>query len=72
LFLHNISAGLIRSSAGRSAGCRNGYLIEGKPARFDALSAETRAFIRANSLEWRALTMSSDAFPMLDREKALS
>ncbi|HEV7427407.1 MAG TPA: alpha/beta hydrolase [Thermoanaerobaculia bacterium] len=46
---------------------RNGYLIDGKPARFDALPAETRAFIMQNALEWQALTTSSDAFPMLDR-----
>ena len=46
---------------------RNGYLIEGKPARFDALSAETRGFIMENALEWQALTTSSDAYPMLDR-----
>jgi pimeloyl-ACP methyl ester carboxylesterase len=47
---------------------QNGYLIEGKPARFDDLSAETRSFMMANALEWQALTTSSDAFPMLDRE----
>jgi non-heme chloroperoxidase len=46
---------------------KNGYLIDGKPARFDALSAETRGFIMENALEWQALTTSSDAFPMLDR-----
>ena len=46
---------------------RNGYLIEGKPAQFDGLPAEIRSFIMANSLEWQALTTSSDAFPMLDR-----
>jgi non-heme chloroperoxidase len=46
---------------------KNGYLIEGKPARFDALSAETRGFMMENALEWQALTTSSDAFPMLDR-----
>lgn len=46
---------------------RNGYLIEGKPAQFDALPAETRDFIMANALEWQALTTSSDAYPMLDR-----
>jgi pimeloyl-ACP methyl ester carboxylesterase len=46
---------------------RNGYLIDGKPAKFDTLPAETRNFIMANSLEWQALTTSSDAFPMLDR-----
>jgi pimeloyl-ACP methyl ester carboxylesterase len=46
---------------------RNGYLIDGKPARFDALPAETRAFMMQNALEWQALTTSSDAFPMLDR-----
>jgi pimeloyl-ACP methyl ester carboxylesterase len=45
----------------------NGYLIEGKPARFDALPPETRSFIMQNALEWQALTTSSDAFPMLDR-----
>jgi pimeloyl-ACP methyl ester carboxylesterase len=45
---------------------RNGYLIEGKPAHFDALPAETRDFIMQNSLEWQALTTSTDAFPMLD------
>jgi len=47
---------------------KNGYLIEGKPARFDALPPETRSFIMANALEWQALTTSSDAFPLLDRE----
>jgi non-heme chloroperoxidase len=46
---------------------RNGYLIEGKPAQFDALPAETRAFIMENSREWQALTTSPDAYPMLDR-----
>jgi len=46
---------------------RNGYLIEGKPARFDALPAETRGFMMENVSEWQALTTSSDAFPMLDR-----
>ena len=46
---------------------RNGYLIDGRPARFDALSAETRGFIMDNALEWQALTTSTDAFPMLDR-----
>src|SRR3954452_14478939 len=46
---------------------RNGYLIDGKPARFVALPAETRAFIMQNALEWQALTTSSDAFPMVDR-----
>ena len=46
---------------------RNGYLIEGKPAKFDALPAEVRGLIMENSLEWQALTTSSDAFPMLDR-----
>ncbi|HEY2801970.1 MAG TPA: alpha/beta hydrolase [Chthoniobacterales bacterium] len=46
---------------------KNGYLIEGKPAQFDALPTEIRAFMVANSLEWQALTTSSDAFPMLDR-----
>jgi non-heme chloroperoxidase len=46
---------------------RNGYLIDEKPARFDALPAETRAFIMQNALEWQALTTSSDAFPMIDR-----
>jgi pimeloyl-ACP methyl ester carboxylesterase len=46
---------------------RNGYLIEGKPAQFDALPPEIRDFIKQNSLEWQALTTSSDAFPMLDR-----
>jgi pimeloyl-ACP methyl ester carboxylesterase len=46
---------------------RNGYLIEGKPAQFDALPADVRSFILQNSLEWQALTTSSDAFPMLDR-----
>jgi pimeloyl-ACP methyl ester carboxylesterase len=46
---------------------KNGYLIEGKPAQFDALPAETHRFIMENSLEWQALTTSSDAFPMLDR-----
>jgi len=45
----------------------NGYLIDGKPARFDTLPAETRAFFMENALEWQALTTSSDAFPMLDR-----
>lgn len=46
---------------------RNGYLIDSKPAKFDALPAEIRSFIMQNSLEWQALTTSSDAFPMLDR-----
>ena len=46
---------------------KNGYLIEGKPARFDALPAEDRSLIMENVLEWQALTTSSDAFPMLDR-----
>jgi pimeloyl-ACP methyl ester carboxylesterase len=46
---------------------RNGYLIDGKPARFDTLPAETLAFIMENALEWQALTTSSDAFSMLDR-----
>src|SRR3954451_14795824 len=46
---------------------RNGYLIDGQPARFDALPAETRAFIMQNALERQALTTSSDAFPILDR-----
>jgi Predicted hydrolases or acyltransferases (alpha/beta hydrolase superfamily) len=46
---------------------KNGYLIDGKPARFDTLPAETRGFIMENALEWQALTTSSDAFPMLDR-----
>jgi len=46
---------------------KNGYLIEGKPARYDTLSAETRTFIMENELEWRALTTSSDAFPTLNR-----
>ena len=46
---------------------KNGYLIEGKPARFDALPAETRGFIMENALEWQALATSTDAFPMLDR-----
>jgi pimeloyl-ACP methyl ester carboxylesterase len=46
---------------------KNGYLIEGRPARFDALSAETRGFIMENALEWQALTTSADAFPLLDR-----
>jgi pimeloyl-ACP methyl ester carboxylesterase len=46
---------------------RNGYLINGKPAQFDALPAETRGILMENSLEWQALTTSSDAFPMLDR-----
>jgi pimeloyl-ACP methyl ester carboxylesterase len=46
---------------------KNGYLLEGKPAYFDALPADIRGFIKENSLEWQALTMSSDAFPMLDR-----
>jgi non-heme chloroperoxidase len=46
---------------------RNGYLIDGKAARFDTLPADTRGFIMANALEWQALTTSSDAFPMLDR-----
>ncbi|MGH9423601.1 MAG: alpha/beta fold hydrolase [Thermoanaerobaculia bacterium] len=31
------------------------------------MPADTRAFIIANSLEWQALTTSSDAFPMVDR-----
>src|SRR4051812_5798289 len=44
----------------------NGYLIEGRPARFDTLPAETRGFIMENALEWQALTTSSDAFPLLD------
>ena len=47
---------------------KNGYLIEGKPARFDTLPPETRSFMMANALEWQALTTSSDAFPMLDRK----
>jgi len=46
---------------------KNGYLIEGRPARFDAMPAETRHFIMENALEWQALTTSTDAFPMLDR-----
>src|SRR3954469_8039875 len=46
---------------------KNGYLLEGRPARFDALPAETRRFIMENALEWRALTTSTDAFPILDR-----
>jgi non-heme chloroperoxidase len=46
---------------------RNGYVIDGKPAHFDTLPPEIRAFILQNSREWRALTTSSDAFPMLDR-----
>ena len=46
---------------------KNGYLIEGKPAQFDALPTEIRAVMMANLLEWQALTTSSDAFPMLDR-----
>ena len=46
---------------------RNGYLIDGKPALFETLPAETRGFIMENALEWQALTTSSDAFPMLDR-----
>ena len=46
---------------------KNGYLLNGKPARIDALPAETRRFIMENSLEWQALTTSSDAFPMLER-----
>ena len=46
---------------------KNGYRIDGKPARFDALPEETRGFIMENSLEWRALTTSADAYPMLDR-----
>jgi len=45
---------------------RKGYLIDGKPARFDTLPEETRGFIMGNALEWQALTTSSDAFPMLD------
>jgi pimeloyl-ACP methyl ester carboxylesterase len=47
---------------------KNGYLIEGKPAQFDALTTETRTFLMENSLEWQALTTSADAFPMLDRK----
>jgi non-heme chloroperoxidase len=47
---------------------RNGYLIDGKPAQFDALPPETRSFIMQNALEWQALTTSVDAFPMLDRD----
>jgi len=47
---------------------KHGYLIEGKPAQFDALPADTRSFIMQNAREWQALTTSSDAFPMLDRE----
>jgi pimeloyl-ACP methyl ester carboxylesterase len=46
---------------------KNGYLIDGKPAQFDTLPAETRDFMMANALEWQALTTSSDAYPMLDR-----
>jgi pimeloyl-ACP methyl ester carboxylesterase len=46
---------------------RNGYLIDGKPARFDALPAETRDFVMQNALEWQALTTSADPFPMLER-----
>jgi non-heme chloroperoxidase len=46
---------------------KNGYLIEGRPARFDALPAEIHGFIMENALEWQALTTSTDAFPMLDR-----
>jgi pimeloyl-ACP methyl ester carboxylesterase len=46
---------------------KNGYLIDGKPARFDALPAEIRDFMMANALEWQALTTSSDAYPMIDR-----
>ena len=46
---------------------KNGYLIEGRPARFDALPAEARGFIMENAREWQALTTSTDAFPMLDR-----
>jgi non-heme chloroperoxidase len=46
---------------------RNGYLIDGKPARFETLPAETRSFIMQNALEWQALTTSRDAYPMLDR-----
>jgi non-heme chloroperoxidase len=46
---------------------KKGYLIEGRPARFDAMPTETREFIMENALEWQALTTSRDAFPMLDR-----
>ena len=46
---------------------KNGYLIEGKAAQFDALPTATRGFLMENALEWQALTTSSDAFPMLDR-----
>ena len=45
---------------------KNGYLIEGKPARFDALPAATRDFVMENALEWQALTTSSDAYPMVE------
>ena len=46
---------------------QNGYLIEGRPARFDTLPPEALGFIMQNVLEWQALTTSSDAFPLLDR-----
>jgi len=46
---------------------KNGYLIDGKPAGFDALPVETRGFLMENALEWQALTTSSDAFPLVDR-----
>jgi non-heme chloroperoxidase len=46
---------------------RNGYRIDGRPARFDALPPDARGFIMENAREWQALTTSRDAFPMLGR-----
>jgi non-heme chloroperoxidase len=47
---------------------RNGYVIEGRPARYETLSAEVRDFMTENALEWQALTTSANAFPMIDRK----